>query len=184
MAKRFDVVMPTLKSVSRIGRTIFVKILSQIHKCIPLNRLLVVDDGSNDGTLEILEEFNAVVMKGAGNLGKAREIGIKNVETDWFYFIDDDNLVPPKFHERMWQKVEKNTGMIYPNAVSPFDNYVVRYENIIGKMRRTLGFKNVWEIRGYTGATLVRTCAVKEIEIPNIARQEDRFIKNFIEQRV
>ncbi|MEM2742275.1 MAG: glycosyltransferase family A protein [Nitrososphaeria archaeon] len=182
MTERFDVVMPTLNSVLRVGRNIFRKVLSQIHKCIPLNRLLVVDDGSNDGTLEILKEFNAVVMKGVGNLGKAREIGIKNVDTEWFYFIDDDNIIPSKFHERMWAESDKNTGMIYSDAISPFDNYLVRYENIMGKMRRTFGFKNVWEIRGYTGATLVRTCAVKEIEIPNIARQEDRFIKNYIEQ--
>lgn len=183
MVERFDVVMPTLNSVSRVGEDILKKILRQIHEHIPLNRLLAIDDGSTDGTLEILEKFGAIVLKGAGSLGKAREIGIKNVETEWFYFIDDDNLIPPKFHERMWQYADENTGMIYPNAVSPFDNYLVRYENIIGRLRRTLGFKSAWEFRGYTGATLIRKQALKGINIPNIARQEDKFIKNYCQQQ-
>lgn len=183
MVEYFDVVMPTLNSVSRVGEEMFKKILHRIQKSIPLNRLLVIDDNSNDGTIKIVKEFSAVVLKGVGSLGKAREIGIANVGTEWFYFIDDDNLIPLNFHEKMWQHVDESTGMIYPNAISPFDNYLVRYENIIGRLRQNLGLKNIWEFRGYTGATLIKTRALKGINIPNIARQEDKFIKNFIEQR-
>ncbi|MGB9614935.1 MAG: hypothetical protein ACPL3B_05505, partial [Fervidobacterium sp.] len=79
--------------------------------------------------------------------------------------------------------VDEKTGMIFANAVIPFDNYMVRYETIIGKLRKALGLKEVVESRGYTGATLVRTQALKQIEIPEIARQEDKFIKNYCEQQ-
>jgi glycosyltransferase involved in cell wall biosynthesis len=179
--EKLDVVMPTLNSVSRIGVDVFRKVLGRIFTEIPVNRLIVVDDRSKDKTLDVLKEFNVTILNGAGSLGKAREIGIKNVETEWFYFVDDDNLVPHKFHERMWRHVDEKTGMIFANAIIPFDNYMTRYEIIIGKFRRALGLKEVVESRGYTGATLVRTQALKEIKIPKIARQEDKFIKKYCE---
>jgi glycosyltransferase involved in cell wall biosynthesis len=61
-----------------------------------VNRLIVVDDGSKDMTLDIEKEFDATVLRGIDSLGKAREIGVLNVETEWFYFIDD-NLIPPEW---------------------------------------------------------------------------------------
>jgi glycosyltransferase involved in cell wall biosynthesis len=180
--EKLDVVMPTLNSVSKIGEDVFRKVLRRVFTEIPVNRLIVVDDRSKDKTLDVLKEFDVTILNGTGSLGKAREIGIRNVETEWFYFIDDDNLVPHKFHGRMWRYANGKTGMIFANAIVPFDNYMVRYEIIMGKFRKALGLKEVVESRGYTGATLVRTEALKQIEIPEIARQEDKFIKNYCEQ--
>jgi len=181
--EKLDVVMPTLNSVSRIGVDVFRKVLQRIFTEIPVNRLIAVDDRSKDETLDVLKEFDATILNGTGSLGKAREIGIRNVETEWFYFVDDDNLVPRKFHERMWRYADEKTGMIFANAIIPFDNYMVKYETIVGKFRRTLGLKEVVQKRGYTGATLVRTKALQGIEIPNIARQEDKYIKSYCEHR-
>lgn len=180
---KFDVVMPTLNSVSRIGGTIFEKVLSRIHTEIPLNRLIVIDDGSKDGTLDVLKKFNSIIINGLGSLGKAREIGVQNVTTEWFYFIDDDNLIPFYFHEKMWKHIDEKVGMIFPNAIVPYDNYIVRYETVVRKFRQTFGLKEIIETRGYTGATLVRTQAVKGIKIPKIARQEDKFMKNYCERQ-
>jgi hypothetical protein len=70
--------------------------------------------------------------------------------------------------------------MIFANAIIPYDN---RYENIVGKLRKALGLREVVQERGYTGATLVRTQALEGIEVPNIARCEDRYIKSYCEHR-
>jgi glycosyltransferase involved in cell wall biosynthesis len=175
--------MPTLNSVSRIGKDLFRKVLNQIFTEIPVNTLIAIDDHSKDETLDVLREFDVSILDGTGSLGKAREIGIRNVKTEWFYFIDDDNLIPPKFHEKMCRYVDEKTGMIFPNAIIPFDNYMVRYEAMMRKFRKVLGLKEIVETRGYTGATLVRTKALEGIEIPPIARQEDKYIKNYCENR-
>ncbi|MEM2614343.1 MAG: glycosyltransferase [Nitrososphaerota archaeon] len=183
IGEKVDVVMPTLNSVSRVGENVFRLVLHSIYKWIPVNRLLVVDDGSRDGTLDILKDFDAVILRGSGSLGKAREIGIRNVKTELFYFIDDDNLIPERFHEKMCQYIDEKTGIIFPKAIIPYDNYITRYETIIGKIRRSLGLRDVVENRGYTGASLIRTEAVRDIQIPRIARQEDKFIKSYCEKR-
>lgn len=180
--KKFDVVMPTLNSVSRIGEQIFRKVLQQIYTQIPLNRLLVIDDGSDDGTLDVLREFDATIVNGLGSLGKAREIGIKKAETEWFYFIDDDNLIPPNFHEKMWKHVNEKVGMVFPQAI-PYNSPVTRYECMVMKFRRSFGLRDTVENRGYTGATLIRRDAVKGIRIPNLARQEDHYIKTYCQKR-
>lgn len=175
--------MPTLNSVSRVGEGVFRKVLTRIFDEIPVNRLIIVDDSSKDGTLDILKEFDAIILKGTGSLGKAREIGIRNVKTEWFYFVDDDNLIPHKFHEKMQRYVDERTGMVFANAIVPFKNYMTKYEQIRGRLRRALGLKEVVQERGYTGATLVRTRALEGIEIPNVPRQEDKYIKSYCERR-
>ena len=134
----------------------------------------MVDDGSTDETVDMLRKFNAVILPDVGSLSKAREIGIRNVETEWFYFIDDDNLIPQQFLEKMWKHPNEKIGMIYPNRVIPFDNWLVRYEEVVRRYRKAFGLKEVAEIRSYTGATLVRTRALSGINIPMIARYGDK----------
>jgi hypothetical protein len=73
--------------------------------------------------------------------------------------------------------------MIFPQSVIPYDNYVVKYEAMIGKLRRSLGLRDVVESRGYTGATLVRKQAVKRIRMPAVGRQEDYYIKKYCEHQ-
>jgi len=48
-------------------------------------------------------------LSGVGSLGKAQEIGIKNVETRWFYF-DDDNLIPRGFHNKCGDMLTAKQG--------------------------------------------------------------------------
>jgi glycosyltransferase involved in cell wall biosynthesis len=179
----FDVVMPTLNSVSRIGEKIFRKVLQEVNAQIPVSRLLVIDDGSKDRTKEVAEEYGATIIGGQGSLGKARELGINNAITEWFYFVDDDNLVPSGFHNKMWRHVGEKVGMVYAQAIDPYDNYIVRYENAIGKLKRALGLRDAVVRRGYTGATLIRKRAVEGIRIPPVRRQEDYYIKQYCEKR-
>jgi len=35
--------------------------------------------------------------------------------------------------------------MIFPKAVVPYDNYIVRYETIMGRLRKAMGLKDTVE---------------------------------------
>jgi glycosyltransferase involved in cell wall biosynthesis len=179
---KFDVVLATMNSVSRIGEVMFRNVLKAICTRIPVNKLLAVDDGSQDQTFDVLRQFHAIFIKGQGSLGKAREIGIRNAETPWFYFVDDDNLVTPGFHGKMCKHIDERTGMIFPRAIIPYDSYNIKYEKLIWKFRSSLGLREAVLRRSYTGATLINKGAVEGIRIPAVARQEDYYIKKHCEE--
>ena len=84
---KVDVVMLT-KDSEHILR----KCLNSVYRNIPVNNLVVVDGYSKDDTLNILKEFdekygNVRILRDKGTRAKAREIGIKNVETEWLCLL-------------------------------------------------------------------------------------------------
>jgi glycosyltransferase involved in cell wall biosynthesis len=80
--KAVDVVMLTKNSELLLD-----KCLKSIYENMPVNRLIVVDAFSTDNTLRILDEFgkrygNIKIISDSGSRGRAREMGIREVETE------------------------------------------------------------------------------------------------------
>ena len=76
-------------------------VLNGIFKAIPVHKLIVVDGGSKDGTLRIARKYGAKIVCEKGKLGRARYRGAREVETDWFCFIDSDILLFPFWYRRL-----------------------------------------------------------------------------------
>lgn len=91
-----DVVLPVHNGERTIARAIR-SVLTQDH---PHWRLIIVDDGSSDGTPAILEEFRCdpritVVRQDNAGVASARNAGLRAAEGDYVQFLDcDDELVP------------------------------------------------------------------------------------------
>ncbi|MDI6905191.1 MAG: glycosyltransferase family A protein [Candidatus Bathyarchaeia archaeon] len=88
--ERIDVVVLTKDSEHLLERC-----LNSIYQNIPVNKLIIVDGYSKDNTLKILQEFNKKyknikVFLDNGNRATARQKGIREVETEWFAFVDSD----------------------------------------------------------------------------------------------
>ncbi|MCD6530484.1 glycosyltransferase [Candidatus Bathyarchaeota archaeon] len=70
-------------------------VLKRVISYIPLSRLIVIDGGSDDGTVEIAEEFEAEIYRDGGKgLGYARNMALRLVKTPIFAFIDGDTFIP------------------------------------------------------------------------------------------
>lgn len=70
-------------------------VLERVVRHVPLNRLIIVDGGSEDGTLDVARGFGAEVhFDGGRGLGYARNMALKLVETPIFAFIDGDAFIP------------------------------------------------------------------------------------------
>lgn len=60
-------------------------------------RILAVDNGSTDGTLEMLESYAAscpqltVLQESERNAAAARNLGLSHVSSEWVYFFDSDD---------------------------------------------------------------------------------------------
>ena len=164
---KIDVIMITKNSL----KPCLIESIESIIKNINLNKLIIIDAFSNDGTVDLLNKYrkyNLNIIQKDCNRGKAREIGIKNVETDWFAFIDSDVIL-----EDNWLNViEKNINF----KIGAVEGNVKSKNGVIQKIRQNG--------RGYTNCTLIKTNLVKQISIPEEMRvYEDQFIRKYIENK-
>ncbi len=87
---QISVIIPVYNREGFISRAIN-SVLNQTYK---VDEIIVVDDGSDDNTLEILKNFGykirVIVQKNSG-VSSARNRGIKNSSFDWITFLDSDD---------------------------------------------------------------------------------------------
>ena len=92
-----SVVIPLYNKKKCIGSTLD-SVLSQSYQDF---EILVVDDGSTDGSLDVVKHINderiRLITKENGGVSSARNEGIRNAESDYVAFLDADDLWEPEF---------------------------------------------------------------------------------------
>jgi len=173
-----DVVLLT-KNSSKILE----KCLESIYQNVPVNRLIVVDGCSTDDTLAIVDVFekkygNVTVTFDRGTRATARELGIRQVKTDWFMFIDSDVVVCKNWYEKALKHIDKTAGAVWGIEVwSTIQNQAAL------KMFLWITRK-IFDLRGGTHDILVRTDLVRDIQIPkNLHVFEDAYIRDWIARK-
>jgi glycosyltransferase involved in cell wall biosynthesis len=175
---RVDVVIITKNSESMLNEC-----LRSIYENVPLNRLIIVDGHSTDKTLEIVREFqnkhgNVLVIQDEGNRATARQKGIDQVKTDWFMFVDSDAVLCKDWFKKAERHLGHNVGAVWGIEVwSTIQNPAI--------LKLFLWItRKIFDLRGGTHDTLIRTDAVKDIEIPKgLHVFEDAYIKDWIIQK-
>jgi len=173
--KRVDVVVLTKDS-----ERVLEKCLNSIFKNVPVNRLIVVDGYSTDSTLEIVKKFhekygNVVLIKDDGTRGSARLKGIREVETEWFLFVDSDVTLCDDWYDKAETFVKGDVGAVW--GIEVWESI---HNPIVLKLFLRITRK-IFEMRGGTHDLLVRYEAVKDIDIPkNLHVFEDAFIKEWV----
>lgn len=93
---KISVIIPVHNRASTITRAIK-SVLNQVH---PADEIIVVDDGSDDGTSEILVNFGQVIKlirQENRGVSAARNAGIRAAIGNWIAFLDsDDEWLPEK----------------------------------------------------------------------------------------
>jgi hypothetical protein len=154
---KVDVLVPTLKGLSS-------DFVEHLHSRIPVHCILT----------------SSVIGP-----ARARQELIEHVDTDWFAFVDDD----VKLRSDWWSSV---TGMINDNvggieglwSYLAGDKRVDDYTRAMARLSKLL-HQESWRDRidrAFTGDTLVRTKAVKNIRMPNIPVWEDEYIRRSVEK--
>lgn len=175
-----DVIMPTWNS----NNLYFPKVIERIYKFVDLHRLIVVDRFSNDGTLEVLRKVvpkdKLLVKLSDCDLARARYLGIQQVKTPIFAFIDSDVLIPVNWQKcvERWMQNERVGAVSIPLCGkkqwrSPKGPRIIKP---IKDLSSRMVIKNglFWTIRGYTFATMIRTNIVKNWKPPtNLSALED-----------
>jgi glycosyltransferase involved in cell wall biosynthesis len=175
---RVDVVIITKNSERMLNEC-----LNAVYENVPLNRLIVVDGYSTDKTLDIVHEFqkkhgNVLVIQDRGNRATARQKGINQVKTEWFMFVDSDAVLCKDWFKKAEKHLDQNVGAVWGIEVwSTIQNPAI--------LKVFLWItRKIFDLRGGTHDTLIRTDLVRDIEIPKILHVfEDTYIKDWITRK-
>jgi glycosyltransferase involved in cell wall biosynthesis len=168
-----DVILCTWNS----NKVYFEKVLLSIKKEVNIHHLIVVDRYSTDGTLDAVQSIfpEARIFQTAANLAIARKIGIEQVDTEYFAFIDDDIEISRGWFTSMISFIRRRSWV---GAVQGS----VRYDAChMGKARsfelaRRRGEATEISERGYTHNTLLRTGTVKDFDPPKMVHSWEDFL--------
>jgi glycosyltransferase involved in cell wall biosynthesis len=175
---QIDVVMITKNSQRMLRQCI-----ESIYANVPVNRLIIVDGNSTDQTLPILETFNkqygnVKIIPDSGNRATARQKGIAAVESDWFLFVDSDVVLCKDWYNKALQYVKPDVGAVWGIEVWATLGNTSTLKLFLVITRK------IFTVRGGTHDTLIRTSAIKDIQIPNDLHVfEDAYIKDHIEHK-
>ncbi len=107
---KISIVVPVYNVENYLSRCLN-SLLNQTLKDIDI---ICVNDGSTDGSVEILKDFAnkdsriKIINKENGGLSSARNYGMKYVTTDYVGFVDSDDWVEPDTYELALAAMEKN----------------------------------------------------------------------------
>jgi glycosyltransferase involved in cell wall biosynthesis len=173
-----DVVMLTKNSERLLNAC-----LESVYENVPVKRLIAIDGFSTDNTLKIFDEFdkrygNVKIITEKGSRGKARERGIREVETEWFMFVDSDVILCKDWFKKASRYIEGDVGAIWGVDI-PGD---VK-SKFMKKLLQWIEART-FDIRGGCHDILIRHDAVKDIKIPSeLHTLEDAFIKEWIQAK-
>ena len=94
MAPRFSVIIPAYNSDATLARAID-SVLAQSH---PAQEIIVVDDGSTDGTPDVAARYGKnlrYVLQDNAGVSSARNHGAQAASGDWLAFLDADDWYYP-----------------------------------------------------------------------------------------
>jgi len=173
-----DVVLLTKDSGRKLKECV-----ESIYQNIPVSQLIVVDGYSKDQTLNIIDEFtkkygNIKVILDRGTRATARQKGIKEVKTQWFVFVDSDVVLCRDWYKKAQKYIQADVGAVWGIEVWS----TIKNPKTLKMFLTTT--RKIFEVRGGTHDTLIRTEIVKDIEIPDSLHVfEDAHIKDWIEQK-
>ena len=113
-----SVVIPTFNRLIYLERAI----KSVLNQTIKVNEIIIVDDGSNDGTSEFIHskypELKYIFQSNSG-VSAARNVGITTAKSNWIAFLDsDDEWVNNKLKEQVTQlELEPEINFCHSNEL-------------------------------------------------------------------
>lgn len=86
---------------------------SVLSQCVEDMELIIVDDGSTDGTAEICDEYDGrngirVVHQKNGGLSEARNKGLDVAKGEMITFVDSDDYIAPGTYKELVEMMEKH----------------------------------------------------------------------------
>ena len=117
--------MPVFNAEETIGETLK-SIQAEIERSPEISwEVLAVDDGSTDGSIEVLDSWNdqlplrVFALNHTGSPAKPRNLGIQEATSEYVFFLDsDDSLMPGGLRTAVRYAIENGSDVVLPRLVS------------------------------------------------------------------
>lgn len=109
MRRSISIVIPAYNEEKRLPATL-AKVKAYLTATSwDFTEIVVVDDGSRDGTVEVARKAGVRVLQNPGNRGKGYSVrhGMLEAKGDWLLFSDADLSTPIEEVEKLWAAVER-----------------------------------------------------------------------------
>ena len=179
--EKVDILLATYNGEKYIREQID-SILNQTYKEF---RLLISDDGSIDGTRDILNEYKAKddrieIFMQEENLGVVKnfEFLLKKVEAKYYMFSDQDDIWKDEKIEKSLKKIEEGFDLVYSDLEVVDENLNVTYESywklkgIYKKIKKYNNFESLYLNNFITGCTVISKKELIDsfMPLPNISK--------------
>lgn len=78
-----------------------------------VDEIVLVDNGSEDKTVEIAKKHDAKIVKGKGNFSARRNQGAEKATGEWLFYVDTDERVTPLLRKEIEDVVKKDGFSAY-----------------------------------------------------------------------
>lgn len=112
--EKISVIIPAYNIAPWLGRCLN----SLLHQVGTVLEIIVVNDGSQDQTAAVMEEYAALfsnikaIHKENGGVTSARLRGVAEAKGDWIGFIDGDDTIEPDMYARLLANAKKHNADI------------------------------------------------------------------------
>ncbi len=119
MTRSISIIIPAYNEEKRLPATLRLIIAYLQRGGWSFAEILVVDDGSADGTIQIAEQARAEypglrVLRNPGNRGKGYAVrhGMLECRGEWAIYTDADLSTPIEELETLWQAIERDNARV------------------------------------------------------------------------
>ncbi|HXM40765.1 MAG TPA: dolichyl-phosphate beta-glucosyltransferase [Bryobacteraceae bacterium] len=119
MTRSISIIIPAYNEEKRLPATLRQVICYLQRGGWPYAEILVVDDGSKDGTARVAEEMREAfpelrVLRNPGNRGKGYAVrhGMLECRGEWALFTDADLSTPIEELDKLWQAAERDGAQV------------------------------------------------------------------------
>lgn len=127
MQPKINVIVPIYNAEKYLRKTLN----SLVNQTIDSFELILVNDGSNDSSQTIIDEYKIkypniirAYYKENGGIADARNFGLSKVNSEYFGFVDSDDTVEPSMFESLYNSaVENNSDVVFSNFLWTYPDY-------------------------------------------------------------
>ena len=139
MEKLISVIIPVYNREHLIGECLR-SVLGQTHKNL---QVILIDDGSTDGTVEICKEFEAsdsrvkLLQPGHRGVSGARNAGLDEARGKYVFFVDSDDVIHPRLLSALYRGMEESGAALGGTGIRSVPDF--KWEKIYPHMESQTG---------------------------------------------